>query len=98
MLDFSIVTVVKNNISELPETINSVLSQKKITFEYIVVDGFSTDGTYEYLVENFSGKIKIYRNQDTSVYQSINFAIKKVMEKSCPYCILEICIIVHKHY
>ena len=47
MIKISIITVVKNNVNEIEKTINSVLKQTYKNIEYIVVDGFSTDGAYE---------------------------------------------------
>ena len=41
---FSIITVVLNDKKNIEETIKSVINQK-VDFEYIVIDGGSTDGT-----------------------------------------------------
>jgi len=39
----SIITVVKNNQKYLEETINSVINQSYKNFEYIIIDGKSSD-------------------------------------------------------
>ena len=56
-----IITIVKNNIKHIEETINSVLDQSifelpSYELEYIIHDGNSTDGTKEL--------IKQYADQD----------------------------------
>ena len=43
----SVVTVCRNAISDIRKTINSVLAQYGVNFEYIVIDGASTDGTLD---------------------------------------------------
>ena len=48
---FSIITVVLNNKEKIERCIKSVLSQNFKNFEYIIVDGGSTDGTLEIVQE-----------------------------------------------
>ena len=43
----SIVTIVKNGVEFIEETILSVVNQKNVQIEYIIIDGGSTDGTLE---------------------------------------------------
>lgn len=45
----SVITVCKNPGTEIEKTVNSVVLQRYKNFQYIVVDGKSTDGTQEYL-------------------------------------------------
>ena len=47
--EFSVITVVKNDKFKISNTIKSVLNQTYKNFEYIVVDGKSTDGTLKVL-------------------------------------------------
>ena len=42
---FSIITVVYNGQEHIEECIKSVITQKNKNFEYIVIDGKSTDNT-----------------------------------------------------
>ena len=52
---FSIITICKNPSYEIIKTINSVIQQSFKDYEYIIIDGKSTDGTSEYL-ENLKKK------------------------------------------
>ena len=42
---FTIITVVKNDEKNISKTIDSVISQNFNSFEYVIVDGFSSDNT-----------------------------------------------------
>ena len=46
----SIVTIVKNGMPFVAETLKSVISQTYKNIEYIVIDSRSTDGTVELLM------------------------------------------------
>jgi glycosyltransferase involved in cell wall biosynthesis len=52
---FSIVTITYQNLHGLEETVESVRRQTFRDFEHIVVDGGSTDGTREWLEQEFDG-------------------------------------------
>ena len=52
----SVITINYNNIQGLKTTIQSVISQSYKDMEYIIVDGGSTDGSVDLLVE-YSAKI-----------------------------------------
>jgi glycosyltransferase involved in cell wall biosynthesis len=45
----SIITVIRNGVSTIEQTILSVLSQDYPDFEYVIVDGVSSDGTLDIL-------------------------------------------------
>lgn len=68
----SIITAVYNNQSMIAKAIESVLAQKNIDIEYIVVDGMSTDGTLE-ILESYRGEIDILvSGRDGGIYQALN--------------------------
>ena len=76
-MKFSIITVVKNDQENISKTILSVLSQNYKNFEYIILDGYSKDKTYE-KIKKFKKfkRIKIIRTRDKNLYDGINKAIK----------------------
>jgi glycosyltransferase involved in cell wall biosynthesis len=51
-MKFSIITITMNSRKYLDETIASVLSQEYRNFEYIIVDGGSSDGTLDTIKES----------------------------------------------
>ena len=74
---FSIVTVVYNAASFVEDTLKSVLSQSYADFEYIVIDGGSTDGTIE-IIEKYRSKIDVFVSEkDKGIYDAMNKAINK---------------------
>jgi len=74
-MKFTIITVVKNRKEDLIATINSVLSQKYKNFEYIVFDGYSTDGTKELININYKGRFKYIYKKDKNLYDALNRSI-----------------------
>ena len=74
-MKFSVITINYNNSAGLRRTIESVLAQDADNYEYIVVDGASSDGSREVL-EEFAGKIgTIVREPDNGVYEAMNKGI-----------------------
>ena len=71
----SIITVVWNNKETIRDAINSVLDQTYKNIEYIVIDGASTDGTFE-IIQNYSDKVaKIVSESDNGIYDGLNKGI-----------------------
>lgn len=71
---FSIVTVTLNNLSGLKKTHNSLKTQKSRDFEWIIIDGASTDGTAEYLKKIKADWIS---EPDNGIYDAMNKGIEK---------------------
>lgn len=79
MYKLSILTVVKNNYRGIDLTIKSIISQSIKEKELIIVDGFSTDGTWE-IIEKYTEKypfIKSFKKRDKNLYEALNFGINK---------------------
>ena len=75
MLDFSIITVSYNSAETIKETISSVLGQVDVSFEYIIIDGASTDNTIN-IIESFNDpRIKILSEDDDGLYDAMNKGI-----------------------
>ena len=79
---FSIVTVCYNSDKTIEQTIRSVLAQTYQDFEYIVIDGASTDNTlnivkrYSEKVE-YKNKIRVYSEKDKGIYDAFNKGCRK---------------------
>ncbi len=74
---FSIITVVKNGDKVIEKTLKSVINQNYSWFEFIVVNGESTDKTSQ-IIKKYQEKIThVIEEPDTSVYEGMNKAIKK---------------------
>jgi len=77
--NLSIITVNLNNLAGLKKTIESVYAQTWKKFEYIIVDGGSTDGSKE-LIEQLSSRdecsVRYISEPDNGVYQAMNKGIK----------------------
>tara|TARA_Y100000590_G_C15736691_1_gene1018776 strand:+ start:1872 stop:2621 length:750 start_codon:yes stop_codon:yes gene_type:complete len=69
---FSIITVVFNGEKYLEKTIQSVLSQSYKNFEYIIVDGGSTDGTLSIIKKYNKNISKWISENDRGIYDAFN--------------------------
>ena len=72
----SLVTVVLNKKPEFSQTLESVKKQNFRNFEYIVIDGKSTDGTLEVIKENAHQITSWISENDQGLYDAMNKAIK----------------------
>jgi len=72
----SILTVVYNNKSTIASAIESVLSQTYSNIEYIIIDGKSTDGTFD-IIHEYGSKIShIVSEKDNGIYDAMNKGLK----------------------
>ena len=78
-MNLSIITINRNNAAGWKKTMNSVAIQNCKDFEYIVVDGDSSDGSVEVIRElesSFGDKLKWVSEPDKGIYNAMNKGIK----------------------
>ncbi len=77
MPKLSIITINYNDVLGLKRTLESVTGQSYSNFEYIVIDGGSTDGSKE-LLEKYTDKISYWVSEpDRGIYHAMNKGIEK---------------------
>lgn len=79
-MKLSIITINYNNAEGLRKTMESVLSQTYKDFEYVVVDGASTDGSDDviraFALHTDGLEIKWISEPDTGIYNAMNKGIR----------------------
>lgn len=76
MKKISIITVNYNDKIGLQRTIESVISQSSKNFEYIIIDGNSTDGSQE-LIQYHKDSVDYWVSEpDTGIYNAMNKGIR----------------------
>ena len=69
---FTIITVVLNQEKHLETAIQSLLKQKINNYEYILIDGGSTDNTLK-IIRKYNNKISYWISQkDKGIYDAFN--------------------------
>lgn len=76
-MKYSIITVNFNNKEGLRKTIESVIHQSFCDFEYIVIDGGSTDGSMD-IIKEYESHINYWVSEpDKGIYNAMNKGILK---------------------
>lgn len=85
--NISVVMSVYNGEEYLPESIQSILNQTYINFEFIIIDDASTDNSWE-ILKSFSEKdnrLRLFRNEKNigieGFIKNLNFGCKKAQSK-----------------
>ena len=74
-MKLSIITINFNNAEGLRKTIESVVSQTFTDFEYIIIDGGSTDGSVD-IIKQYADKITYWVSEpDKGIYNAMNKGI-----------------------
>ena len=72
----SIITVNYNNSSGLDKTIGSVIKQSYTNYEFIVIDGKSSDNSVN-IIQQYSSQINYWTSEkDNGIYDAMNKGIK----------------------
>ena len=81
---FSIITICYNSADTIERTIKSVLAQTFVDYEYIIVDGASTDNTLEIVNQyqkSFGNKLRVSSEPDKGIYDAMNKGVKAAKGK-----------------
>lgn len=73
----SIITINYNNLTGLKRTVLSVVSQTFSDYEYILIDGGSTDGSVEFIKENKGHFSYWVSESDNGIFHAMNKGISK---------------------
>ena len=73
---FTIITVVRNGATTLQKCINSIKAQTFQDFEYLIIDGASSDGTIELIRDNSDFISFAVSEEDQGLYFALNKGLK----------------------
>ncbi len=78
-IKISIITPCYNSAESIKKTLDSVIRQRYLNMEHIIVDGKSSDGTLE-IVNNYKNtapyKVRIISEKDNGIYDAMNKGIR----------------------
>ncbi len=84
-MKFSIITINYNNRDGLRNTIESVVNQTWQEFEYIIIDGGSTDGSVD-VIKEYAGRIDYWVSEpDKGIYNAMNKGIAVANGEYCQF-------------
>lgn len=75
-MKISIITIVFNGEATIARAIESVLSQKNVEIEYIVIDGLSKDKTLEVIAPYAKQVTHLVSERDEGIYDAMNKGIR----------------------
>ena len=84
-MKLSIITVNLNDAAGLRKTIESVVSQAFTDYEFIVIDGGSTDGSVD-IIKQYADKINYWESEpDRGIYHAMNKGIMRAKGEYCQF-------------
>lgn len=69
---FSIITVVRNNLNGLKKTKDSISKQAFKEWEWLIIDGASTDGTREFAFQCGGNQVRVISESDRGIFDAMN--------------------------
>ena len=91
-MKISIITVVYNAENEIKRTIESVLNQTVTPYEYLIIDGKSTDSTVEIVnsyEKDFEKKhinFRVVSEPDNGIYDAMNKGVREAKGEYIVFC------------
>ena len=77
----TVITVVYNDVSNIEQTILSVINQIYPNLEYIIIDGGSTDGTVD-VIKKYVNRLAYWISEpDKGIYDAMNKGVRKAKGK-----------------
>jgi glycosyltransferase involved in cell wall biosynthesis len=74
---FSIITIGRNDLDGLRNTSQSIVTQDFHDFEWLIVDGASTDGSLEWLTSQSMDQLSFVSEPDNGIYDAMNKGIAR---------------------
>jgi cellulose synthase/poly-beta-1,6-N-acetylglucosamine synthase-like glycosyltransferase len=93
-MKFSIITINYNDKQGLEKTIKSVLSQSYTDYEYIVIDGGSTDGSVEVIKAHKDRLTYWVSEPDRGIYDALNKGLRRAHGEYVN-CMRHVCLFPH---
>ena len=81
MVTISVVTVCLNAFDGMRATAHSLMDQSFKSFEWVVVDGGSTDGTVSFLTRFHDKRLRFISEPDEGIYDAMNKGLSMVAGK-----------------
>ena len=81
MIDFSIIVPTYNSANTIAKAIYSVLMQRDVSLEILIIDSLSSDDTIPILKSFDDDRIKIISEKDNGIYDAMNKGIKHAAGK-----------------
>ena len=85
-IKLTVITITRNNLAGLQRTLESVLTQsaRRDEFEFVVIDGASTDGSAAFLADHKEKLDFLVSEPDSGIYNAMN---KGISHSNGEYCI-----------